>query len=268
MFTQVVLLANGPDKLAKASMASLQNADAMASKISGWPARHPLRRILSNFVVLGLSEDPKIVSQVAENARKCVLETCNNQGLGSTAYPNQLGRYCESAQTKVYTRSNSKDNLRHSNKLRYITRQPSKGLDQRCTSDCGKKSQQKETSIQSQLSITVKDLKTSAANDALERVNKKSFSEDDTDLGPLSAQRIEHFAVIRLDDVPHQNSTASAVLTLKETDEIGILDRCRSRIEWMFAQELDWSPLPPVKHPLGPCQSRICWAVSTSIREY
>lgn len=90
MFTQVVLLANGSGKLAGASMAPLQCADAAASKVPGWPPRHPVRRILSNLVILGYSEDPMIVSQVAENARKCVLETCDNEGLRSATHRDQL----------------------------------------------------------------------------------------------------------------------------------------------------------------------------------
>lgn len=92
MFTQVVLLANDSGKLAETSMASLQYADAAASKVPGWPPLHPVRRILSNLVILGQSEDPRIISQVAENARKCVLETCNNKGIRSAACSDQGGR--------------------------------------------------------------------------------------------------------------------------------------------------------------------------------
>lgn len=104
MFTQleVVLLANVSNNLADTPSASLKHANAAASKIPGWPSRHPVRRILSNFVVLSRSENPHIVSQVAENARQCVLDTCSDNGLCSTGYSDQLRRRCFSEGTECF----------------------------------------------------------------------------------------------------------------------------------------------------------------------
>ena len=293
MFTQVVLLANGPGKLATASMESLQYADAAASKIPGWPPRHPMRRILSNLVVLGHSEDPGNVAQVAENARKCVLETCNNKGLRSTEYSDQLGRrhfteggerfrkvlrqstfkeihidYAEKTvrgwnmgdnpvlqtgwifeleHAKLNARSESTDDLRRNHNLPHITRQLNEGLGGKPTSDIRNKSQRAEVDERDQLNNVPRNCQ---------------------DLGTLSLQQGEQAAIDHLDDGPCQSSAESAVLVLKEKgDYMGILDRFRLYIEQFFGEELDWRPLPPIKHPEVLDQSRISWTVSTHTPE-
>lgn len=68
------------------------------------------------------------------------------------------------------------------------------------------------------------------------------------------------------DDSPYQNSAENTVLVSKESgDETGIFDHFRLYVEHIFGEELDWRPLPPIKHPLGRSQSRISWTVSAEI---
>lgn len=298
MFTQVVLLSNGSGKLAKKSMASLQCADAVARNIPSWPPRHPVRRIMSNLVVLGRSEDPKILSQVAKNARRCVLETCNNRGLRSTAYADQLGRHhsfelaktnqkvlppslleevhrvdteksgrtgnsyetpvlkqsllSESEKAEVNSRSEAKDKL-----------QQNKGFDQEPSSDHEHKSQRAQDPDKNQPNIAASHMKSVDTSVACEQGSLKNSGG-----AALAVQPSGDGFLNQLDDGPGQNSAKNVILISKEPEcEIGVLDTCRLFIERIFGEELDWRPLPPIKHPLGPSQSRMSWTVGISIQE-
>lgn len=297
MFTQVVLLANGSGKLAGASMTPLQCADAAASKVPGWPPRHPVRRILSNLVILGHSEDPTIVSQVAENARKCVLETCDNEGLRSVAHRDRLRGHprleegdhfqetlppttpegthrvdteynhrvgssfntrdlqpsqpLQLAQAERETHSNPKNNLHHDDELQHAT-----GRHARI---------HKHTQL-----ITAANHADAATATALEQGSVDTLKDQspgkDPGLGTPPVQQGEHDATGREDDSPYQNSAEKAVLVSKDTgDGMGIFDHFRLYVEHIFGEELDWRPLPPIKHPLGRCQSRISWTVSADM---
>lgn len=310
MFTQVVLLANGSEKLAKTSMASLQYADAVARKIPGWPPRHPVRRIMSNLVVLGHSEDPKIVSQVAKNARRCVLETCSSKGFRSTACANQRpqrhsiesvktnqkvlppsspeevhrvdtgksGRIGnshenptlqqswlpESEQAKVNSCSEAEDNLPCNDRLQHTIQQLNKGLDQKSSSGHEHKAQRAQNLEKNQSNMASSLMKPVATSVVFEQ-----GSLNNSGIATLPARRGGDGFLNQQGDGPVESSAGNAILISRETDyNMGILDRCRLFIEQIFGEELDWRPLPPIKHPLGPYQSRMSWTVSTSIQNH
>lgn len=309
MFTQVVLLSNGSDKLAKTSMASLQYADAVARQIPGWPPRHPVRRIMSNLVVLGHSEDPKIVSQVAKNARRCVLETCSSKGFRSTACANQRGQrhsiesaktnqkvlppssleevhqvdtgksgrigdshekptlqqswLPESEQAKVNSCSEAKDNLPCNDRLQHTIQQLNKGLGQKSSDGHEHKAQRAQNLEKDQTNMEASLMKPVATSVSLEQGSLKNSG-----IATLAAQQGEDDFLNQQGDGPVESSAENAILISKDKNyEMGILDRCRLFIERIFGEELDWRPLPPIKHPLGPHESRMSWTVSISIQE-
>lgn len=313
MFTQVALLANGSGKLKRASLESLQRAGAVANKIPRWPPRHPLRRILSNLVILGHSEDPSIVSQVAKNARKCVLETCNNREFRSTAYSDGPGpphfmvdakrdqdvlllgnqyqvhteksgrvwkanekqfshssRPSKSKPARGNPRGESNSRLQRNDESQRIVRQLDKSLVQNSISDSRGKNRHAEPYKQGQLNIAANHVRVATAGVVPEHNRADSLMdslpEDNVDRESLPTQRGERVASDQTKDSPCYCSPENAVLVFRgKGDEMGILDRFRFYIEQISGEELDWRPLPPINHPRGLCESRICWTVSTSL---
>lgn len=258
MFTQVVLLANGSGKLAGASMTPLQCADAAASKVPGWPPRHPVRRILSNLLILGYSEDPTIVSQVAENARKCVLETCDNEGLRSAAHRDRLrghprreeGDHFQETLPSTTPEGMQRVDTEYShgvgNRFNHRDLQPSRPL----------QSAQAEWEAQMNSKDNLRHGDESQCATRSRQLDKDLYQSSASGGGDTGQHN----------DYPAQNPAEDAVLVSTGTgDEMGIFDYFRLYVERFFGEELDWRPLPPIKHPVGRCQSRISWTVSASV---
>lgn len=318
MFTQVVLLANDSGKLAETSIASLQYADAAASKVPGWPPLHPVRRILSNLVILGQSEDPRIISQVAKNARKCVLETCNNKGIRSGAYSDQDGRRrrheggnllqkglppttlkkenrvdteridrvgssfqnqslqssspLESAKAEGEARGNTKDNLQHDDESNHVNRQLDTEISQSSTSGIEDNGDRANVHKHGQLGTTANHTNASTACDVLEQGNtvsqRNQLLESDLHLETLPTQQVKHVTTSQQDDCPYRTSENVVLFSKGTGDEMGILDHARLYIEHIFGEELDWRPMPPIKRPIEPGQSRLSWTVSTFVPKH
>lgn len=289
MFMQLVFMTDGADELAKSSMALLQYAVTVATKMPGWPSRHPVRLILSNFVVLGRSEDPEILSQVAKNARECVLETCNRE-LGSRLHLTDRAKHYQSIlpfsssedlylfNTKQRTGMEKAPKKPVSqrnglvNELQRIHRQLNRDYHQKVTTDSRGKSEGSNVVTKGLSNTSISHRKGAAEGAVIERSRVLSLvtvpRTQGSDLGTAHAQQGEQILNDQSDKDPCEKSAGNAVLVSKDSgDNITIFDQFRLFVERIFGAKLDWRPLPPLMHPLGPYQSRMFWTVSTCLTD-